>query len=582
MTLARRVARLMVGGVHEGSAWLIDDEYALTALHCVRGNDGVQRTQLSLAFYGFVAPIEAEVFAFENRIDVALLKLKEPHPTPLDFVVGLSRSLVCQHDDLALHGHPAAAAKASPGGTTVLCKVVDPVHPFNGTTGKLSFDAIAMQLTSVTAGQIAGKPSSGLKGASGGPVAWNVADEVDVATGLLLEDGLSGNYLHAVPIAEIAKCFPRVESALARSIHIDRRAPRILLELTGTGRVRWSGTLNPCDVGQLWNMGRELQGSWRLRCTAKLRELGTLGKALVRLTAYAALQSLRVPDREAWNLELRALEDLHRAPDTPLMLQDGGVDESCPAAWQEFDVKELASRIHCALDSKLLALLSDDLHHSLDLGKYSNIGVKIEKGLRLAMWRQWLIWQEELENNPDLLRHFLSRIFDVDAEAKVCEDDFASIGCSIKVREQLFRATLLALSLGAAGVAITPMLHQKGNFVVAERAGHACGVETREQTNLRLFAKSVQWKSDVVFLPYLQSPLLQLYEKSVSMIRAEGTLGHAITHSPPIALTSEPDFLTALAGGASYVRSFYDALDGERNQRLAALLLAGRTEKLNV
>lgn len=580
MTLARRVARLMAGGEHQGSAWLIDDEYALTALHCVRSNDGVLRTQLSLAFYGFAPQIDVDVFKFEERIDVALLKLKEPHPVPLDFVVGLSRRNVRQHDDLALHGHPAAAA-ASPGGTTVLCKVVDPVHPFNGTTRQLNFNAISMQLGSVTPGQVAGIPSSGLKGASGGPVAWNVADEAGFAIGLLLEDGLSGNYLHAVPIEEIANSFPRVASALAQSAHVDQQAPRILLELAGTARVRWSGTIGPSEVGQLWTIGTEPKRPWRLCSTAKLRELGALGKALVRLAAYAGLQALRVPDQEAWNLELHDLKRLHRAPDTPLVLTDGGSDENCPGKWQEFDINDLAGHIHCALDSRLLELLSDELYHCLDLGKDSNIGVEIEKGLRSAMWKQWLIWQAQLEKYPDLLRHYLGRIFEVDAEAKVCEDNFVSIGSCIKVREQFFRATLLGLSLGAAGVATAPVQCYTGNLVVAERAGHTCGVETSNQRALRLFAKSVQWKSDVVFLPYLQSPLLQLYEKSVSLTRAEGTLGHAITHLPPIALTTEPDFLLALEGGASSVRSFYDGLNDERNQRLAAIPLAGRTEKLH-
>jgi hypothetical protein len=580
MMLARRVARLMVGGVHEGSAWLIDDEYALTALHCVHGSDGVPRTQLSLAFYGIALQIEAHIFAFENRIDVALLKLNEPHSVPCDLVVSLSRSHVSQHDDLALHGHPAAATTASPGGTTVLCKVLDPVHPFHGTTGQLNFHSIQMQLNSITPGHAAGKPSSGLKGASGGPVAWN--DEVESAIGLLVEDTLSGNYLHVVPIAEIAKCFPEVELALARSTHVDRRAPRILLEMAAAGRVRWSASLEPSEVGALWASGTGPQRPWRLCSTAKLRELGALGKALVRLTAYAGMESLRVPDREAWTYELRALEDQHRAPDTSVALSDEGTWDSCPAPWQEFDIKELSDRIHCALDSKLLALLSDELYHSLSLGKYTRIGVEIEKNLRLAMWQQWLTWEAELKSNSDLLRHFFGRIFEVDAEAKVCDDDFASIGCCIKVREQLFLATLLALSLGAAGVATAPVMHQTGNLVVADRPAHACGVETRNRTALRMFAKSVQWKSEVVFLPYLQSPLLQMYEKSVSLTRAEGTLGHAIAHLFPIALTSEPDFLMALEGGASDVRRFYNALDRDRDQRFSEIALAGRTEKLNV
>jgi hypothetical protein len=570
----------MAGNDHEGSAWLIDAEHALTALHCVQTSDGVLRQDLSLVFYGQETKFLANVEAVEKRIDVALLKLAVPHPMPADFVVSLSRSSVSQHDVLELHGHPAAGS-SSPAGITVPCKVLNPVHPFCGTSGKLDFNAIAIHPESITPGQVAGKASSGLKGASGGALAWNVSNEAHAAVGLLLEEGMSGNHLYAVSITEIAKYFPPVAAALAGSAHVDQRVPRILLELAGTGRVRWSGAVPPGDVDQLWTIGTGPSKPWQLYSAAKLRELGPVAKALVRLAAYARVHSLGVPDKDAWEHELSALHELHRAPDTSLVLHGEVASGVEPAEWQEHDARDLAVLLHGALNRKLLSMLSDELYCCLATGKYSGIGVKIEKNLRMDMWQQWMAWQVQLESCPDLLRHFLGRVFDVNAEAKVSEDGLASIGCCAKLREQLFRATLLAVALGAAGIPTAPALHSTGNLQVTERIGHACGVETRDQTDLRMFAHSVQWKSDVVFLPYLQSPLLQLYEKSVSFTKAEGTLNQAIAMLPPIAVTLEPAFLTALAGGASHVCSFYNALDDERNQRLAATPLAGRMDKLN-
>ena len=383
MTLARKVARLTADGMQEGTAWLISDDYALTALHCVHGSDGIPHPDLSLAFYGHIPTIEADIIAFDNRIDVALLKLKAPHPRPNDFIISLSRSQVRQHDDIGLYGHPATEAVASPGGSTVLCKVVESAHAFRGAAGQLEFDAISLSLPNFTTLSVAGKHSSGLKGVSGCPVTWNDGEET--AVGLVVEDGLSGNQVYAVPIAEIASCFPEVAAVLSLSSHVDKRSPRILLELTSAARVRWSGTIDPCKVGELWNKATGPHKSLRLISTARLRELGPLGKALVRLFSYSELDSLTVPDGEAWTLELRALEKAHRAPDTPPPLSAGGGSATCPAAWQEYEVTDLASHIHRALDSRLLALLSDDLHLSLYLGKFSSIGGRIEQNLRLEM-----------------------------------------------------------------------------------------------------------------------------------------------------------------------------------------------------
>lgn len=76
--LARKVARLMAGTEHQGSAWLICGEYALTALHCVQSDDGLTRADLALVFQGQSLQLEADVLETAGDIDVALLKLKTP------------------------------------------------------------------------------------------------------------------------------------------------------------------------------------------------------------------------------------------------------------------------------------------------------------------------------------------------------------------------------------------------------------------------------------------------------------------------------------------------------------------------
>lgn len=581
MMLARKVARLMAGAVHHGSAWLICGEYALTALHCVQSDDGILRTDLSLVFQGHSVRLEVDISDTVERIDVALLKLKTP-VTDLSNVISLSRSSVIAKDELALHGHPAASAASSPEGVSVFCTVVDPVHPYIGTKATLNLNTVLMHSESTIPSFVGGQQTSGLKGASGGIVARRTSDDAESAVGLLIEDSLNGNALHAVPIFEIAKCFPQVQAALERSPHVDTRSPRILLRVTESGRIQWSGSLHPSEVSELWDIDPMKQGQLQISIAAKLRELGPADDALLRLSAYANLKSIRVPDQDAWVRRLKKLEDSHREPDIPIKFDIGAYEENCPAAWQEFDKEELSNLIHEALDSKILAWLSDELYECLKNGKATDIGEKIEESLSGAMWARWEDWEFALQSDANLLKHFLSRVFEVDANSLVIQSNFLSIGFCTSARKQLLLATLFALSLDAAGVPTAPKVRDIGNLDVATQSGHACGISKRNQRDLRRFANSVDWKSDVVFLPYLQTSLLQLYEKSVPMTRAEGTKDHLLTQVLPIALTAEDAFLDALVLGVKGVRDFYIKQNAERNSRLAALKLAGRTEPLSV
>ena len=577
--LARKVARLMAGTEHQGSAWLICGEYALTALHCVQSDDGFARTDLTLVFHGQSLQIEVDILETADNIDVALLKLKTPI-TDLCNVISLSRSIVEQSDELGLHGHPAAAI-ASPQGISVFCTVFDPAHPYVGTKNTLKVNTIAMHSETTTPALSGVQPTSGLKGVSGGVVARKLGDDSESAVGLLIEDSLNGNALHAVPIYEIARCFPQVQAALERSPHVDRKSPRIVLRVGLSGRIQWSGSLAPTEISELWDIDATKQGILRISVAAKLRELGSLDDALVRLSAYANLKSLRVPDQDAWARRLQSLIESHREPDKSLTFDTSSNEEHCPSAWQDFDKDELSNLIHQQLDRKILDWLSDELYECLRNGKATDIGDKIEHNLSNAMWDHWINWQDALQSDTKLLRHFISRVFDVDANAPIANSNFVSIGFCASVRKQLLLATLFALALDAAGISTSPKARDIGNLDVAEQSGHACGISKRSQQDLRRFATSLDWKSDVVFLPYLQTSLLHLYLRSVSMTRTEGTEDHSLTQTLPIALTAEDDFLDALALGAKSVRAFYERKRAERDSRLSALALPSRTEPLN-
>lgn len=579
MMLARKVARLMVGDDHYGSAWLISEEYALTALHCVQGDDGYPRTNLSLVFHGQSLHLEVEILEKAAHIDVALLKLKT-EITDLSNVISLSRSAVEKYEELVIHGHPVSA-ESSPQGISIICTVSDNTQPYAGAKGILNFNAITMHSQSTTPFLSGGQPTSGLKGASGGVVARKIDDESEYAVGLLIEDSVNGNYLYAVPIFEIARSLPQVKLALEQSTHVDSRSPCVFLRVGELGRIQWSGSIAPNEIGKLWDIDPKKQGVMRFFVAQKLRELGSVGDALVRLSAYANLKSLRVPDQGAWEGQLKMLKDLHREPDTLIKFDTSSNDEHCPGAWKDFDMDELSNLINLELDRKILAWLSDELYECLKTGKDTDIGEVIEVELRYEMWNRWKIWQESLQSDAELFRHFLSRVFDIDAGAPITTSNFVSIGLCKNVRKQLFRATLFSLALDASGISTTPRAWDIGNLDVADQSGHACGIEKHNYKGLQRIARALDWKSDVVFLPFLQMSLVHLYLGSISMTRAEGTEDILLSKTLPIALTAENDFLDALVLGAKGVRDFYEKQRKERDSLLSAMKLKSRTEPLN-
>lgn len=584
MALDGKVALLSAAGKHEGSAWLIDADHALTALHCVQGDDGEWLGTVTLEFpiLGVGVLFYADVSAIKPELDVALLKISNPSAALVSLVLPLSRHIFREDDRALMRGHPSLGIKANPYGSPVTGKILDPCSPYKGQAKQLDCNAIAVCGLSVQPVSNGGSQSTQLQGLSGGPLVWDEPGEAEAVLGLVLEEGMNGSSIYAVAVSDIAVHFVQVQDALLRSPHVNRLDLRVLVEMVGSAEVRWSAVFEPGQVGEVWLAAGGGISSVSLHCAHMLWQLGAAGEALTRFAAYAELDAVCVPDREAWTGRLAMLETAGRKPDIAAKIGDA-VAAGCaaPAPWRTYGLADFADKIHNSLNLRLLGLLSETLYNCLVCNADSNIGGDIEGALRNKMWIIWNRWKTVLEQETKLLSHFLIGVFQLDSAADDLNNTLMSIGCCQMGREQLLLSTLFTLALAASGVETRPYLHSAGNLLVDSGAGHACGVNKRNRAALRTFAETVHWKSEVVFLPYLETALMELYGSSVPMTKTEGTAGHALMRLAPVAVTADRAFLRALAHGAGAVLTYYNSRVQERALYQDAMQLQTRTEQLN-
>lgn len=588
MALIGKVAQLQAGGRHRGSAWLIDLQHALTALHCVKGEDGIQRTDVTLKFHGLGEAIPAEVLSTSSELDVALLKLSEPALDLAPNVIALSRR-GGEHDNVCLiRGHPGLTRSNDPDGILVQGKILNPRETRRTEDGVSESKVIVIHDLSIRA---TSGGTTQLQGLSGGPVVLGpVQDDAAVneaaALGLVIAEGAAGNYLHAVAITEIANRFEIVKAALENSPHVNFIDKRLCIDIRQDDRdIHWSAVINPDQAGDLWDSSS--RPITELHCCPSLRQLGRAGKALIRLAAYAGLDFIAVPEALLWNQTVNGLSLDGRRPDASAFTRDI-TDPSisqvalAPAQWMSFSRDGLANRIHQSLNLKLISILSDRLCRFLEYNEDAQVGCSIESSLKSSMWSIWEgQWEPALRGDSELLQLFLIRVFSIDASSTTTDDALMSIGACHATHEQLFLATLYALALSAAGVSTEPRHHDFGNLLINNETGHTCGIKTNNSQRLSLIVATTDWKTEVVILPHLENALLELYEKAVPMTRPDGSLGSGLEKLPPVAISADNDFLLALQGGAETVLAYYNARVAEVCHLKSKMHVPSRTEKLN-
>jgi Trypsin-like peptidase domain len=574
MKLNGMVAQLSAGpddnpSFSNGSAWFINDHFALTALHCVQGEDGVRYKNIALKFYGSPQVVAAEIVDAEEKLDVAFLKIKETSFAIASSIpiLSLARHSGAINDNILMHGHPAQSLKSSPDGVSVRGKINHSRHPYQGSSGKLVCEVI--QCKDISVPPLDG--GSGLEGISGGPVILDRNNNDAAAIGLIIDDGLNGGYIHVIPIAAIAARFFQVQEALERSPHLNTDDYRICISLTKDGAtLEWSASVSPYDIGQLWCEPR--QNKYELHLSAKLPELGKAAHALTRLASYSGVKSIHSPEESDW---------AKRFNTSCLALHPIAALGTLPAQGRNYTATDLAVIIQASLNNEILKFLNDKLFACLDNNEDGDFGCEIEQQLRDAMWDIWQIWHVSLRRNAALLTSFLIRVFSLDGAALISPTALLAIVPSNEVKKQLLHATIYVLAIAAAGISAQPQEHSSGNFAVGQKTGHTSGVETHNRKRIDRIVADHNWKTEVIFLPFLQQKLLVGLSKGLPLTKPDGTVGCPQKNIFPIAITADREFLSALEQGMKAVLAYYEARVEEVEQQKNQMKSPTRTEALN-
>lgn len=616
MALEGKVARLCVAGVHEGSAWLLNPQHALTALHCIQDVDGSEKEGLSLHFYGLNLAIPVTVLEQAAGIDVAVLQLDlstlnlaqldtrllaKLNPATadilarhwadpaaarravLDFhlqtcVIPLSRRLSQEHDPCRMHGHPDKTQANHPDGMWVESQVLQVQHLYRGKGGYPDYPVIQFYNNSIAPGE---QGSTRLHGLSGGPVVLNQAGSQGAAIGLVSFEDFDGNYLHAISVLEMAEKIALVKQALCHSPHIDPDENRLCLKLADLpGHIFWSAPKGPECAGQLWGQQPFAQ---ELYCFSTLPELGCAGKAVLRLACHAAFQCVFVPDLAHWQKMALALGAL-----ATRKLKLAALDSvaqplaSLPAKLNRQGCEQLAQIIHHSLNWALLEQLEHALYDYLYAAGEIESGIHIETRLKHLMAVQWQLWLTQFKARPELWQAVLVWIFSSDGVDEGVDEVLLRVGSCAKVQQQLMDATLFALALAAANIKLEPALDPRGNLLLDGKSGHLCGIKHKQGRRLDLMVKNIDWRAEILILPGLEMPLLALFEMNTALHSMAGTLGHAAELVPPVAVTAEPAFLMALERGAGAVKAYFDMRMHDYQNRINQIAVPARMEKLHV
>lgn len=573
------VAQLKSSSTHKGTAWLINDDLAITALHCVQDSAEIEYPNLKILFPLTGEDIAVKVLNTVPHMDIAVLEIG-PHGYDNLPLIQISRTAVSSGFDCTMYGYPGACVETFPGGVTIPSRVEEIVTKYNGV--KQQLNCKAFQINSTVS---AGDRDQQLQGLSGGPLVIN-----DAAIGVVIEYVLGKVY--AVPISDIALEIPAVQEALVESQHIDMTSNQLHVSLSADGKkVLWSSIIAPHEVATLWEAnGIEATSASKsvvdeFHIDTPLRKLrGVASQALLRFCAYSEGKVGYVHDSPQWYRQLKKLDDLHRPPTKILSLKeyDPTISQRKPTSWNEYPVEEFSKVIHHSLNSFLLEWLDDKLYHCLEEDDDTELGCFIEKSLGLDMYGHWTSWHDELKANPDLLEQYLIRVFSLDSECVSSYGTLMSIGSTPQIRRQLLHATLFALALCAAGIDMSLNPLDSGNILVQELPGHVCGIEQSQRRRIDMIAGKHEWNTDVVILPYLTRQLLHTFQITTPLTSTEGTIGHHFQFLPPIAITGETEFLYALEAGREFVKKYYDERRLEIENVSNDFQLPARTGALDV
>lgn len=541
-SIQERVARLFAGNRFQGSAWLVTPTLAISARHCVYAASLLEK-DLTLSFPRGPTGLTVTVVDENPELDTVLLELASPGLEGR--VIHLARRpLLRLHAAVTIAGHSGQSQQQMAGAATNRGQVIAIDQPLPN--GGQSVYATLSGWSSGAADH------EQLKGLSGG-VVWDEADtegrEVFV-TGLMLRNPVWNN-IFALPIAALLDWNSALSDAYERSPH--RAAGALCIYQDATGGIQWSASLRPRESGIFWDGTNPITA---INCRSSRADLGDeLFWALVRLAFHCDVDC-SVREHTEWAAAFNRLsgqppypvkecDGLHRIP-TPVELF---------APCEGHAAADLAQTIHTALDAWMLKSLDSTLRQILTGTRPGYLDYEIQPALRFKMATLWTEWEKTLRGNSVLLRSVLVRLATHIENAQPQAEALSLVGPKADMRT-FWEPTLFALALAAADIDLCFAGGTCGNVQVfgGQVEGHACGCSKIGGRAIHMqLRESVIWGVALVLLPMMREPYLGAFKRFTTMDASSGMPRIGDRGPPPVIITGDGDFHSALEHSAGKV-----------------------------
>lgn len=548
------VARLMVGGLHVGSAWLVASDLVCTANHCVV--DCELSAELELQFQS--ETITGTLIEKDSELDIALIQVvATSHSiTPLELIarpIQLTASTQWQ-----LHGYPVQHAEYHEGGLSLNG------HVDNARTGSAASPLMQLSCNQgLTTGD--GQPAqSPFGGVSGCPVVVRPRDNEDqtFVVGVVVHHHTAqDNILYCTPIDEVvSRHSDRFLDTQLKSWDAARKTL-----IVGRGENGFRTNLDANLIKNLWQDG--LTGLW---CNLLPDELPVLTSAIERIVVHSPFAraapntDLHFKGADAWKSRCeRCTMDWVPVEESTIKTTLGKysfvelADDWLPHGGEHFDdLADLANHVRGLCNQWAFERLRVRISETFD-NPVGELKYNIAPDVLVAMRKLWTEWIEVFSSDPDTLHHFIGLMLSCDGGV-IMADSAAGTGPETMDRCVL-HATVFAMALCVAlpEQLQKPRGNSPGNLGQDEMSGHSSGIQTMSGLTLRMADRSHKWKTPFVMLPHLQVAW-EVYRVGESRFDKElNDSGKSLNHEPAssFVLPSDIELLGAIADGLESLKA---------------------------
>lgn len=547
MTLEGKLGQLLSDGNFVGTAWLLSENLAISAYHCLLDSENKLRTNFTIEFPEFTIDVSPDDNLLDSALDVTVLKITNNHDYDLEpLVIDMSRTEIAQGDEVYIGGYPELSQDVLPNGNLTRAIVEQPDWPaFTSRRIVLSYPG--------------GEPPN-ITGVSGGPLV--LKSDQSAAIGLICSKYDDVQSLYATSIFNVVKRFPELEPLLLSSRHINSRSKRLCIDQTLDGQIRWSCSVPIDEAEKLWEDPSLVT---HVICLFPLSNPSATGDALKRLfwngrfteiLCNQADDTLKKLEKKYLELEVEMPPSAWQWKNPPP--ESSSVNSACslPNKPELLSHESFVVKINNSLDSHILKRIHQ-IMEACESGEIIRfVGCEIEQVLWRGMYEVWLEWYQML-NLDVLLRHqYLTHCLLTTALNRISSRDSILLGPKTSTL-RLSKPTIMALALAASDVPIQPYMSSPGNMKIGNKTGHACGVDRFCGRDV-LSAASNAWLTDVVMLPYFNVAYL-LHCQQLQSMRKEfsGTPRTMDPGLPPLVLTGDLEWQMALTGGKEEVKRYY-------------------------